>query len=140
MTANSLGKMPRNGRRRYSGKSSNLFNTSSEKLDKKKLIQNKDTSSPRIMAACFALKEQLWADLVKGRLVVIPRENRSLYREGLYLVREGLAKIEEQTKVTLYLKGDSILTQSKADTHKKRIAYLRLGAKDIKNVGGCNND
>lgn len=126
--------MPKNGGIYRSQKKANLFQVSNERLDRIKPIQGSDSSSPRINQACFALKEKLWNDLVRGKLVVIPRENRSLYREGLRLEREGDAKIELQTEETLYLyRSDDLIKRPEPALRARKARFLGINP-DVKQL------
>ena len=71
---------------------------------KKSLAVNKAGNSTGIHCAVYGAKIALWQQLINNELVTIPRENRSLYREGWLLVRNCFALIELDAPHTLYLR------------------------------------
>lgn len=71
---------------------------------------NKAADSPGLHATLYRIRVGIWAQLLKNdptgipTLVLVPRENKGAYREGMLLIKEGFASCECSGKDTLYLR------------------------------------
>lgn len=128
--------MPRNmSYHRRPNKSQNLFVTDGRLPSDKKPIKGVDNSAPFESAKAVGMKLSIWKELVWGKLVVVPRENLTLYRHALMLVRHNVCIQKELTAKTLYITiHPDLLEPRRADRIKEKnseskppINYLRIG-------------